>query len=113
MRLDNCLLYKMRTVGFSSFVPFASWSVRGAGRERSGRSSYFVVLCLTVYFSSAVQVLSGSVSGIFGKMACDYLKYVHHWAILAANSGIKWDLVTHSSVMLLSTSPLCPVNALQ
>lgn len=61
------------------------------------------------FFSSAVQVQSGSVCGIFGKMAYDYLKYVHHWEILTANSGIKWDSVTHSSVMLLPTFPLCPV----
>ena len=81
-------------------------SVKGAGRECSGRSSYFVVLCLTIF---SPQLFRYRVDPSVVYLAYDYLKYVHHWEILTANSGIKWDSVTHSSVMLLPTFPLCPV----
>jgi len=100
-------------VDFSSFVPFTSWRLseecEGSWKRMQWEIFLFCCSMSNYFFSSAVQVQSGSVCGIFGKMAYDYLKYVHHWEILTANSGIKWDSVTHSNVMLLPTFPLCPV----
>lgn len=53
-------------------------------------SNYFLYLLF-----SAVQVQSGSVCGISGKMTYDYFKDLYHWTIPVANGGIKCGLVTH------------------